>query len=445
VHLTTSSGATTTAATSLGGLFSLSGLTPGAATLTVSAGAVLVTEQLSLVTGMTASVTLTNHGITTVSVGVLVIPPTPTYEALIALQWDASAGDHLGLGISFALPPDEIGTPPDSYCHVNAGQEECGEATWQPSGDAWFCAAPTCTQAVLDTFSKETNHNSCAGLIALEAFHHGESIRDACTITATDYAPCAPCMPLPDEPIQPTAKSEIIAIERWSAWSVPPTGDYSPPYLSFVKWEERLCAGYELESSPSMPGGGDFVDCIGNCGDGRGYCYSKGGLCANCVLWDADPSLGEVLCDAMGTPQGTGPLPGSAEWAAGVSDDLCDGTYTPAASCFAEEVWRRAAPRVSLIDRNGALVDEFTPPPGSGAGVNLTAPSPFATAACIDPTPLAGGGFSPMLRDMPWRLLDLASNNAVITSATSCTEAASLVRASTYAPDPSACPIPAAG
>ena len=61
--------------------------------------------------------------------------------------------------------------------------------------------------------------------------------------------------------------------------------------------------GYGRPSSPSVAGGGNTVDCVGDCTTGRGYCYARSyqgeRICANCVLWD--PVGSEVLWPCLMT------------------------------------------------------------------------------------------------------------------------------------------------
>ena len=103
--------------------------------------------------------------------------------------------------------------------------------------------------------------------------------------------------------------SEVLTFNEWAAGTA---------YSLYAVFGERRCSGYEVESSATLPGGGadGYVDCVGNCQTGRGYCYSGGDgrACGNCVLWDPVSEHGEFLCWEFGaTPQG-GPLPETAEW-----------------------------------------------------------------------------------------------------------------------------------
>ena len=92
-------------------------------------------------------------------------------------------------------------------------------------------------------------------------------------------------------------------------------------YTLYARRADRRCHGYKLKSDPELNGGEEFVDCIGDCSDGTGYCYATEAadgelLCAPCLLWKSFPSEqeGEVSCFDFGTPQG-GPLPGTKDWA----------------------------------------------------------------------------------------------------------------------------------
>ena len=124
---------------------------------------------------------------------------------------------------------------------------------------------------------------------------------------------------------------------------------HTPPYLGFLFSQPILCRGYGRPSSPSVAGGGNTVDCVGDCTTGRGYCYARSyqgeRICANCVLWD--PVGSEVLCDF---PQG-GPIPGTPEWAEGVRLEQCANRTRLAAV----SAWGRAAAelreRAALAER----------------------------------------------------------------------------------------------
>jgi hypothetical protein len=142
----------------------------------------------------------------------------------------------------------------------------------------------------------------------------------------------------------------------------------------------------------SLPGGSTHVDCVGNCQTGRGYCYaSDSGLCANCVLYDPDPSRGEVLCaDHSGghAPQG-GPLPDTDDW-----HDGCAATslVQDLANCTAG-LWERAGATLAMIFR-GELVYLTAPTSiGNSNPHRSDGDLDFASLACIDHgrlTPLEG-------------------------------------------------------
>jgi len=92
---------------------------------------------------------------------------------------------------------------------------------------------------------------------------------------------------------------------------------WAPANYSFfgLAQQARLCSGYQMPSSASLPGGAaTYVDCVGSCATGRGYCYAAGELCANCVLWEPDAAIGEVSCYAQGGGAQGGPLPGTVDW-----------------------------------------------------------------------------------------------------------------------------------
>ena len=118
-----------------------------------------------------------------------------------------------------------------------------------------------------------------------------------------------------------TADSYAEAIRgglRTDRWNVH-DGDIVAVWEHVGHCRRTLCSGYGLPSSVALPGGGELVNCIGNCTTGRGYCYADGELCANCVLWEPDAAKGEVPCyEGAGATSDTqgGKLPGTAEWLA---------------------------------------------------------------------------------------------------------------------------------
>ena len=425
-------------ATTIGGAFTITSMVPGSYSLAVRPGQQLLTSQLSLMDGVATSVTIRNHAITRVSIGVVALCsntaaescPVSSHDALVVLQWDASGGDSLSLGAAFNLPPGggqlggglvQSGT---RQCQVSASRPACANTAWSAASDAWMCATPTCTPSVLDTFA---SGNSCHARILYEEQINGESHLRACELIATQHQECSPCFPGHRADATPRIRAEVISINRWITWSTPETQNHFPAYGVFLTTQSRLCRGYGLPSSTTLPGGGAFVDCIGNCQTGRGYCYASGQLCASCVLWDPDPSRGEVQCVS---PQG-GAVPGSPEWDAGQCDPSL--RYSELNStCVSSQLWRRTRPQVSIISQDGTLVDTLQPPNGTGAGVAPSASRNFASVACIEP---AGSEGLPELNAMPWRLLDIEGFLRA-RDADSCAVAAALVRDSTPAPDP---------
>ena len=430
-----------------GGAFSISDLPPGRHTLTVYAAAPMQSASLRLVEAMTTEVDLPNHAITDVSIGVVVICDAncaaPTPQALIVMQWDATVVDSLGLGVTFDLPPEGENLQSTAHCQVSAARPACGEATWSESSDAWTCGAPTCTQTVLNTAAQGF---SCNARILWEIYINNHPPLQACTNAASAFAECAPCMPLAGADTNPRSRSEVISINRWVEWLAPPGSPnagliHTPPYLGFLFSQPILCRGYGRPSSPSVAGGGNTVDCVGDCTTGRGYCYARSyqgeRICANCVLWD--PVGSEVLCDF---PQG-GPIPGTPEWAEGVRLEQCANRpasppslpgVAPPQSCASELLWRNANPKVSIISNDGTLVDSYTPPPGTGAGVSPSYPRNTASVACIQP---AGSATRPIVHQMPFRLLDDAGFVSTREAAENCSHAAGLVTGMAPPPDAS--------
>lgn len=99
--------------------------------------------------------------------------------------------------------------------------------------------------------------------------------------------------------------SESIVVKRFGGGS---------NYAFFAQFGQRMCKSYGAPSTSAIAGGKDgFIDCVGDCSTGRGYCYATndGKYCGSCVLWSPDPDKGEVLCSEYGMPQGQGPIPGT--------------------------------------------------------------------------------------------------------------------------------------
>ena len=60
--------------------------------------------------------------------------------------------------------------------------------------------------------------------------------------------------------------SQAITVKEWTP------NEYA---IVALAQPQAYCYGYYLDSSVALPGGGAFVDCIGNCETGRGYCYAQ--------------------------------------------------------------------------------------------------------------------------------------------------------------------------
>ena len=390
---------------------------------------------LRLVEAMTTEVDLPNHAITDVS-------NRRRRHLRRQLRGTDAAGAHrdaMGrdrrrqLRPRRHLRPASRGREPSEYRTLPS--ERCAPLAARRHGAnrrTWTCGAPTCTQTVLNTAAQGF---SCNARILWEIYINNHPPLQACTNAASAFAECAPCMPLAGADTNPRSRSEVISINRWVEWLAPPGSPnagmiHTPPYLGFLFSQPILCRGYGRPSSPAVAGGGNTVDCVGDCTTGRGYCYARSyqgeRICANCVLWD--PVGSEVLCDF---PQG-GPIPGTPEWAEGVRLEQCANRpasppslpgVAPPQSCASELLWRNANPKVSIISNDGTL-DSYTPPPGTGAGVSPSYPRNTASVACIQP---AGSATRPIVHQMPFRLLDDAGFVSTREAAENCSHAAGLV------------------
>ena len=89
---------------------------------------------------------------------------------------------------------------------------------------------------------------------------------------------------------------------------------------------------------------------------------------------------------------------------------------------------------MSIISNDGTLVDSYTPPPGTGAGVSPSYPRNTASVACIQP---AGSATRPIVHQMPFRLLDDAGFVSTREAAENCSHAAGLVTGMAPPPDAS--------
>jgi len=338
------------------------------------------------------------------AVGVLLTSnsTTLTERAYLVLSWDANAVANIGLRLSFSARQyvlvDKIdlttrllsaadGVWPGwgwqhyyqtiyHACEVREGRAACGGATWSSASDAYACAAPTCSAAVLATVAG--GYTCEARMRWLQSSMGGlHAPRAACARVAGEFASeCGACMPDDAYSEVATYKSEVIEITDWSAAA----------YQVAASATNRLCRGYGMPSSVSIAGGGGFVDCIGNCATGRGYCYSSPeGLCGNCVLYDADPSIGEVLCSEAGgghEPQG-GPLPGSDDWDVGVCGDPARAAAGIGNTCGGT-VWQRAQPTISLVYQGQVISSTQLGMELLGTNGTASGPLAFASAMCID-------------------------------------------------------------
>ena len=371
-------------------------------------------EMLALV----RTVSLFDRLLTPLSIGVLLLSNRSADAAdaaagqvtYVALSWDSAALSSLELRLAFALEEttgaekggltlalkEAASGMPGGWgwqtqyasklrrCEVWRGRPSCGGATWSAASDAWSCGAPTCTSAVLQTTA---GGYSCEARMKWLQSPFGGSLAslESCRRVADEYSKeCGACAPLDGVSDASTSRTEVIAIAKWHPYS---------PYHVAASAPRRLCRGYGQPSSPFIPGGSVSVDCVGNCQNGRGYCYaSDDGVCGNCALFDADPSRGQVLCaDVAGghAPQG-GPLPGDTSWHAGCADPA---RVTGIVGKCTAGAWARARPTLTVISA-GQLV--ATAQPGAHrVGSNATSQGPldFASVLCIDPQANQGQGY----------------------------------------------------
>lgn len=269
--------------------------------------------------------------------------------AYFILQWDGSVAPNFDLILTKTYEPLEQGGP-ERLCETWEGRASCGDAQWSQHSDAWECAAPTCTRKVLEA---DAGGYTCAARMKILETDDpvGEArlaIRlDACQRVATEFeSECGACMPTANvTEAQARTKAEVIRVTSLAYGTPAPWGLY-------VRAAPFPCAGIGLPSTEALPGGARSVNCVGDCVTGRGYCYNAAlpraaseqatNYCANCVLWDADPSKGEVLCaaTASGLAQG-GPLPSDSMWEANGCPRAIGNASVLPSHALAQE-WQRA-------------------------------------------------------------------------------------------------------
>lgn len=405
VQLMRSGSVVASAATEAGGTYRFHGLEPGLDyTLVASAGSPLLSRQLTLVETPLA-VSLLNNAVLRRSMPLIIHCltrecPTDVGATRLILSWEASVYDNLDLRLSFALTSSSQGQR--RQCEVWAGRPNCGHASWQASSDVWKCGSPQCSATVLERpVTDAAGTFSCAARMNWVKANLGPmDDLDACRRVAGEFpdttSGCGLCQPesgvTDEDALVVRARTEMITISRWSA--------LGEPYLATIGAPTHLCHGY---NQPSVHG--SSITCVGNCQTGKGYCYARGSVCLNCVLWlgsrpgaDAGDSVahGEVVCPA-GEAQG-GLLPFAEEWQYSGCADLSQysqGSSTPtsaggrrlashaiAAPC-ASQVYSHAQPDVFLV-REGELLHSIQPAPESPHFVD--APLHAAAAFCIDPS-----------------------------------------------------------
>ena len=161
--------------------------------------------------------------------------------------------------------------------------------------------------------------DNALGLTASFAYPQEAERADVDNATAVRYARCDVFQGRQSCAGATWSSGQIHASAHNSTGEVISFGDTLPDITSvYASVRLPLCHGFLLASSSSVAGGADgTVDCIGNCQTGRGYCYAtyigSAPVCAQCVLWAANSTRGEVLCKSYGVAQG-GPLPGSDAW-----------------------------------------------------------------------------------------------------------------------------------
>ena len=221
----------------------------------------------------------------------LPLPSLQDADDLAVVMRSDGLASHHQLSVSFVLP----NTKPFARCDVWSARPACGDVGWfDPNAGPQSCDA----------------HSQCAAL----------GLRGACCPTADGTM--LDCCSADDAAAALFANTSKVASEAVVLGSV-----LESTYAAFVASFPLLCEGYGRPSDRDTPGGGDSVDCVGNCETGRGYCYATRDsfgrdICANCVLWDPQSARDEVLCDwaRFGPPQG-GPLPGTEAWESSVKPD----------------------------------------------------------------------------------------------------------------------------
>ena len=452
-----------------GGDFHLEGLFAGTYTLEAHAATELTTTTPPPSNvSVPQTVVLVNNQLVRCSIGLLVTADADPTTAHVIMQWDASHVANLDLRLTFSVDAPSpaadallasrlVRAADDAAAHCSAeglhrrtdcalsqrvastlfaipqaarrrkcqvweGRPVCGGARWSKASDAWQCGSPTCSVAVLDT---QAGGASCGARIdwLQSGWGGGRSPLDACAQVAREFpTACGACQPVGGSGGSggsggggSGSTAEVITVSSWTP---------ATPYQVFGSAQRTLCDGYGALSRSDIPGGGYFVDCVGSCQTGLGYCYAhESGYCGNCVLFDADPIRGQVLCaDVAGgyLPQG-GPLPyqgeyralGSRSWGAHCADPA---RVAGVSSC-ASSLWERAAPTVSLVV-GGRFLGQVVPYSYAAPDL-LRADSDegleFTSAYCIE-----GGSARPMRA-----LLDRAGFQA-LTMAPDCETAKTL-------------------
>ena len=392
--------------TRAGGVFDLEGVPSGSYTARIVAGGVITAQHYEVV-AHDIDVDVPGAIGSRVTAGVIIVCnafpcPVPPSERVVVLTWDATRVDNLDLELSFALPPAPGALDTNGRCEVFSGRQKCGGAVWSASSDRWACGAPLCTQSVLRRPVTKSGY-SCQDLISQGRRFKVMSELEACRYVASTYSMCQQCHPLETGSPVITQRSEVIRIEKFQTWdwgrgstSQSPrladgSGD-SGPYAFLVAAPSLRCYGYEMASSPTVPGGNVKVDCIGDCKTGDGYCYAHPlGVCANCKLWGADPTKGEVLCSAKNAPQG-GPLPNTRAWVLGQCGTAPSTVkrllqQAQTANCSNSPAWVQARASIRVFTGTGVqLYRTWTPEKWNVYAVTSTDPAPnleYASVACI--------------------------------------------------------------
>ena len=288
------------------GTFGFSGLAPGTYTLRVrSVGPAVVAGSTFTPAPYALSVPVGAAG---VQLGVVLVDETEIATAnktRVVLRWDAARSD-LELRAVFPYNPpchDDARAVctgnPTELCVYDAACAEPWSDLYGGLGCNAGGVAQTCRFCGFGSFPDCPTTDAAAAAAATGAADSLEGLcevfegRDECA--EATWSEAAGGMP-----------AHAITMSAWA-----------PANYSFfgLAQQARLCSGYQMPSSASLPGGAaTYVDCVGSCATGRGYCYAAGELCANCVLWEPDAAVGEVSCYAQGGGAQGGPLPGTVDW-----------------------------------------------------------------------------------------------------------------------------------